>query len=1475
MQNDLTIIFPFHLVQVCQLQFSRIKQNPLEYNYDPQSVAVGDFNNDLWTDFVVSNRAVNNISVFLGSENGTFTKSNTYFTGTNSGPCIIVVGHFNDDQHLDIAVANFDSNSIGIFLGWGNGSFQIYTVISTGSSRPIWLHIADLNDDTLLDIVTANYGHHSISIFTGHGNGKFSHWITYPTGYDSFPTSVITADFNNDNFLDLAVANSGTNNIGILFANGNGTFSNQKIFSTGRYSNPHSIATGYFDQDIFIDIVVTNGGTKNVAMFINDGNGSFVDQIETILDSISSPYFIAVGDINNDKQDDLIVTNRGINQIDVLTGRGDGSFSKPIIYSTGSISSISLVLYDLNKDNLLDMIVINNDTNSISIFYGDDKGFQSETHYSTSHLGTLEYESMNDFTRDSLLDIVDTNHNYHNARISRQYGEPICSGPPTYLSPSGSMFVAVGDLNNDTHLDIVVTNTFSNVGVFLGHGNGSFENQIMYSTSGLSQSLVIVDLNNDNRLDIIVACFSVSDVVVFLGYGNGSFANMTTHSVGSWPLSVAVGDINSDKQLDIIVANSADNNVGILLGYGNGSFANQITYPTGNYPLYVAVADFNNDNQLDIVVINGYDDNIGILLGYGNSSFANQTTYPTSTNPTNAVIGDLNSDSQLDIVVSGSQPANYLNIFLSYGNGSFQNPIIYSTNSSIKAVSLGDFDDDDLLDLVVTDFNNKYLRILRGYGNGSFENHMGCLTLPYPWSTAVGDFNEDHRLDIVVTNYGIEYITVFILLPITFSKNETTIASGGGSRLNSTAVNDFNNDTILDIVVVNYGSNNIGVLLGHGDGSFNEQMMFSTGSNSNPCSVTIGDFNKDDKLDLAVANTGTNNVDMFLGDGMGKFTQQAPYGYDLRGAPAFVLAEDFDHDGQSEILVAYNDLDQIDILVVYDTGNFTEEITYPTGSSPYFVAVADFNNDNQSDIIFLDDNINVLLGYGNGSFLNLMIYSNISFTDSLVVGDFNHDTYLDIVFNNHVDKTLSILFGFGNGSFSNLTIYSIHSTADSLAVDDFNNDTHPDIVFARSYDVIIGILFGFGNGFFSNPIMSSIFYPLMSIAVGDFNNDTLPDIIVPRAYSYGVDILLNYGNGSFEMPPIEIAKDFSNYVAVGHFDNDGNLDIVIGIKYHSYVGVYLGYGNGSFADETRYSVGCSPTFILVADINNDTNLDIITANQDIEDVSVLLGYGNGAFMSQTKYSIGYHQVNSGSLPYPMQMYLAVGDFNNDTQLDMVFISNDNYYTDKNIHMLFGDFQRVFNYERKLITGNGSRPRAFVTGNFNNDTHIDIAVVNSGTNNMGIFLGYGNGSFTNQTTYPTGSSPRSIAAGHFNNDTYVDIVVANYDDSTIVVFLGQGDGSFTQQTTHSTGIDSQPYSIVIADFNNDTFLDIIVVSHGFSTVLVFIGHGNGNFSISEEFSMGYNAYPMSIAVGDFNRDKKLDFAVVNYGIDDLEVWLQTC
>jgi hypothetical protein len=173
--------------------------------------------------------------------------------------------------------------------------------------------------------------------------------------------------------------------------------------------------------------------------------------------------------------------------------------------------------------------------------------------------------------------------------------------------------------------------------------------------------------------------------------------------------------------------------------------------------------------------------------------------------------------------------------------------------------------------------------------------------------------------------------------------------------------------------------------------------------------------------------------------------------------------------------------------------------------------------------------------------------------------------------------------------------------------------------------------------------------------------------------------------------------------------------------------------------------------------------------------------------------------------------------------------------------------------------------------------MDIVVANNGTDNVMILFGSGYGTFVGQTTYATGngSQPCWVAVGDFNNDNLFDIVVANSGSNSIGVFLGNGTSTFSSQMTYSTGDHSQPYSVAVGDFNNDTLLDIAVASYGVSSVGFFLGYGNGSFMSQQIFGTGFGSNPFGLAVGDVNNDRLTDIVATNNGYGNIDILMKTC
>ncbi|CAF3408022.1 unnamed protein product [Rotaria socialis] len=193
--------------------------------------------------------------------------------------------------------------------------------------------------------------------------------------------------------------------------------------------------------------------------------------------------------------------------------------------------------------------------------------------------------------------------------------------------------------------------------------------------------------------------------------------------------------------------------------------------------------------------------------------------------------------------------------------------------------------------------------------------------------------------------------------------------------------------------------------------------------------------------------------------------------------------------------------------------------------------------------------------------------------------------------------------------------------------------------------------------------------------------------------------------------------------------------------------------------------------------------------------------------------------------------VAVSDFNNDALLDIAVPG----LFDSGVVIHFGYLKQVYLKQIILKTGKGSHPVWCAIEDFNNDSKKDIAVENSGTQKTLVFsLDTEFNSFGNQMTYSTNSTPWSVAIGDFNNNTILDLVVTNHGKDNVGIFFGCGNGSFSHQNTFTTGLKSQSSAVAVGYYNNDRLLDIIVTNYGTNDVGVLIGYSSGSFRRCEVF-----------------------------------------
>jgi hypothetical protein len=340
-----------------------------------------------------------------------------------------------------------------------------------------------------------------------------------------------------------------------------------------------------------------------------------------------------------------------------------------------------------------------------------------------------------------------------------------------------------------------------------------------------------------------------------------------------------------------------------------------------------------------------------------------------STSQSRPAVGDFNRDGKLDLVVPAFDTT--VHILLGNGDGTFQAPIILQAIPAgrIYDVVVADFNGDGIPDLAVSYEDGSVTpavdgkSVLLGNGDGTFQPFKTSTNITLGFMTVVADVNGDGKVDLVSTcQPGV---------CVALGNGDGTFQPGfiwtspvnvnGGPKVISLTVGDFNGDGKLDVALVAVPQYLV-VLFGNGDGTFGPPtLIYDTGVGG--YSVVAADFNGDGKLDLAFyywenANRPNNAVlSIFLGNGDGTF--QAPHtltGLLDTGDPSVLIPGDFNGDGHIDLAVQ-----DIVVLIGNGVGTFSHSVI----PLPHYVSFAgDFNGDGRLDLASgdgLQDQVHVLL----------------------------------------------------------------------------------------------------------------------------------------------------------------------------------------------------------------------------------------------------------------------------------------------------------------------------------------------------------------------------------------------------------------------------------------------------------------------------------------------------------------------------------
>jgi len=373
------------------------------------------------------------------------------------------------------------------------------------------------------------------------------------------------------------------------------------------------------------------------------------------------------------------------------------------------------------------------------------------------------------------------------------------------------------------------------------------------------------------------------------------------------------------------------------------------------------------------------------------------------------------------------------------------------------------------------------------------------------------------------------------------------------------------------------------------------------------------------------------------------------------------------------------------------------------------------------------------------------------------------------------------------------------------------------------------------------------------VAAADLNRSGWIGLVVTDSTNNNINVFLGTSPNTYAGAITHGVCRNPTAVLATDINHDGYPDIIVACTGSATIDVLLNDGSGGFGGATHYALSGKPVALVAGDFVGNGNTDIAAADSN-GNVSILLNTsGNGTFSAS-------HVTLSGTLSG-----IAAGDFNKDGHLDLAVSDSAN----STVHVLTNSGTGTFTQYGAYATGAGTHPSDIVAADFNQDGNMDVATSNPGTNTATVLLGNGTGALAIQAAQPTGTDPIALVTTDVNSDGYPDLVA--FDElsgsvGAVAVLLGNGDGTLQVAQTSYQGFLPGTHPAV-ADFNRDGKPDIALTQQGARRVSVLLNNtlptqypGGRSFAAAHSLINGYGNFADSVAVGDFNKDGRLDIAV---------------
>ncbi len=655
---------------------------------------------------------------------------------------------------------------------------------------------------------------------------------------------------------------------------------------------------------------------------------------------------------------------------------------------------------------------------------------------------------------------------------------------------------------------------------------------------------------------------------------------------------------------------------------------------------------------------------------------------------------------------------------------------------------------------------------------------------------------------------------------------------------------DFDQNSTMDVALLDRGA--LSVLLGNGDGTFQEPQMIYPNQDEDLRTIALLDLNLDGFADI-LAGAYPSQVLVFMSQGDGTFAD--PVIHETGLGPFVIETGDVNGDGDLDVLTGNQGEDTVAILLGNSDGTLDPYSTINVGGRPEGLAIGDFTGEGIPDFAVCLQSQEILklyIGRAGGLFRPPVEQYLKGGPSDVQFADLNQDGNDDLLVSNYRLDRLHVFYGRRDRSLVDSTDRTLGEHPVFVAVNDLNNDGLLDTIVSNQRSKNIAVLLGKKD----HPIdVNTDLYevgeqPRSSIQA-DFNSDGFIDILAVNHNS--LTLLIGDGQGEFaaETPP-EWQFYSPDSVAVGDINADGFPDIVVpetesGI---SAVSILFAQASGGFSSPIFLSTGSYPSNVILEDADQDKILDLILLGDHTRQIEFLKGRLDGTFFEPVVSETGFFSSFS----------LVLGDVDSDGVLDAVISG----FQGVGVNLGNGDGT----FQAAEVYSNGSRLEKAQLHDTNSDGHLDILLLRSGEHSeadgtIQIFLGDGHGSFLESDIYPAGLKPTDMAFGDLNEDSYPDIIMVNSGDGAIRVLFGSATGAF--QGAFDVDLGFHPRRIVLGDLDLDGHQDLAITS-GYDNVGILMGDGQGGLSRVQCYGVG--GQPSPLAMSDLDLDGDLDLVVLN-------------